>query len=201
MRLTKDNTGYINQEAIGYLVNTGLSTTLQNRILKIQRRLIDAFGDAIWCAPTETLHITLMDWLAPLITYDKPKDALFEDIYPAYDEALKECLINIGKINITFDTIRASETAVFAVGHDNGQINIIRHNFLNKITLLPDTKSPPDIIHFSIARFTARLKIEDVENVLTSCSINLVEEVNSFRLIRETKLPMLEYQKLKEYKL
>lgn len=199
MNLTEDSSDYINQKAIGYLVNSGLSSMLQKHILEIQGALISAFGEKIWCPPVDTLHITLMDWLAPLISYSTPKDKLFEEIYPAYNDALEACLANIGRINIQFDTIRVSKSAVFAVGHDEGQINTIRQEFLRNVSLLPNTKSPPDIIHFSFARFLAQIKIDDIENVLTNCSINATEEVESFRLIRETKLPMLEYRKIKEY--
>ncbi len=200
MVLTENSSNYINKEAVGYLVNSGLSPENQSKVADIHEKLISKFGNNIWCPPPETLHITLMDWLAPLVDYERDKDVLFEEIRPTYSRSLEEAIAGIGSITVKFDVLHVSPGAVFSVGQDGGQLNHIRESFLNKVEeLLDGTKQPPNIAHFSVARFMAEVDIEDVEAVLEECSIDIIQEINSFRLIRETKLPMQQYEVIQEY--
>lgn len=199
--LTENSTDYINKNAIGYMVNASISTEGAAQIAQIQRRLIDAFGDKVWCAPVETLHITLMDWIAPLADYGQDKDELFETILPLYSNALKESLAEHKSIEVTFNTVQVSPGAVFCVGLDGGRMNRIRKTFTDKIDLIEGTKRPPTIVHTSIARFKAEIDIDNVKGVVQKYPISFTECIDSFRLIRETKLPMQEYEILQEYRL
>lgn len=82
----------IGRRAVGYMVNTVPSEENQQKVASLQQRIAKAFGDSVWVTPRETLHITLMDWIAPLIDYRKDKDELFKDIFHSYDEVLSHIL-------------------------------------------------------------------------------------------------------------
>jgi 2'-5' RNA ligase len=192
---------YLGQRYIGYVLNTPLSKNGQNAVQELQQKYIAQFGDAIFISPPETLHITLMDWLAPLVDYQADKDVLFEDIYQKYDEALASILRDIGSIAIHFNSVCASAEAVFIKGNDSGQYQAIRQGFLDKITLLPNTKHPPEIIHSTVARFLEEVDLKRVQYFTAQQNIDFVEHVECFRLIRSTNTTMDKLRVLKRYEL
>lgn len=191
----------INKDVVGYMVNTDLSLDNQRAVAEICDRLANEIGPGVWFAPKETLHITLMDWLAPLVDYGEDKDQLFRKIKQDYDKVLMECLEGIGDIEITFDELRVSPSAIFMVGHDVGQFKTIRDNFMSKVELLPVTKVPPSIIHFSIARFSRELDFAFVEDWVKKEKLTIKQVVSNFRLVRENEVPMIGYEAIKSYQL
>jgi hypothetical protein len=201
MKKTTDSRDYIGRQALGYMVNTDVSTANQQAIQKIQDQLLASLGPALWVPSPETLHVTLMDWLAPLVDYGEDKRLLFVRIMPEYDHVLQDILGHVNSITITFDTVRVSPGAIFAVGHDTGEFQAIRQEFLSKITLLPNTKQPPSLIHFTIARFQREIPLTEVETLVEGLSLHIVQAVTRFRLIEEAQVPMLSFRTVKEYPL
>lgn len=189
------------QKVIGYIVNTGLSEQLQVVVRQIQDKLLEAFPDAIWAAPPESLHITLMDWTAPLVDYGQDKDELFESIKPKYMKALAGALDHQKSIPIQFDVIEVHPGAIIIKGRDDGSYQKIREKFLDQIALLPGTKEPPRIVHSTICKFMKDIDIEDVKRVLLDESIDLREEVAEFRLVRESKIFLQEYEVVERFQL
>jgi hypothetical protein len=59
----------VNKKVLGYIINADLSAKGQEAIFGIQRRLSSQFPDAFWATPPESLHITLLDLLTPVVTY------------------------------------------------------------------------------------------------------------------------------------
>lgn len=191
----------IHKPFVGFMVNSELSEESKQKVAKVQGQLTQKFGNGIWHQPPESLHITLFDWIAPLIDYGEDKDALFEKIFEQYDKVATEAFRNTQPIEITFNQVKVAPAAVFAVGEDQGQYNQIRQYFLDNIELLPNTKKPPEIIHFTVSRFTEEIEFEPIEAFLQSLDFSMTQEVNSFRLVREEIDPMLKFKTLKEYKL
>ena len=193
---------WINQPHEGYVMNTLFSdenaTLLTNLMAKIQETL----DDAVFCMPQKSLHITLLDWIAPLVNYEgSNKTALFEQIYEKYDEALTEITTAQEPIEVTFDQIHLSPTTLYISGHDNGQFEDIRSTYLEKVELLPGTKLPPKIIHSSLARFTKAIDMSLITSFIESQSISFNQTVAAFQLVHTTKEPMLEFEVLKTYQL
>ncbi|MBH1980459.1 hypothetical protein I8H89_02985 [Candidatus Saccharibacteria bacterium] len=149
------------------------------------------------------MHITLMDWLAPLVEYSEDKDKLFEEIFPQYNAILEEILKDFEPINVSFSEFVVSASAIAIKGDNQGTeiFNQIREQFLSRVDLLPDTKRPPNIVHTTIARFIGSIAIEDVSNLLDKLSPSIDETVTGFQLVRETKVPMIEYSTLRHYSL
>lgn len=193
----------IEMPALGYMINTLLSEKSSAEVSALQKSISLEYPGMVWTPPKETLHITLMDWPAPLVEYSKDKDGLFEEIFPQYNAILEEILKDLEPININFSEFIVSSSAI-AIKGDNQCAKIfnkIREQFLSRVDLLPDTKRPPKIVHTTIARFIGSVAIEDVSNFLAKTPPSIDERVTEFQLVRETKVPMIEYSTLRRYSL
>lgn len=187
------------REVVGYMINTGLGSNTTIKVTDIQEKLVEKWGKAIYCPPAKSLHITLMDWIAPLVKYGKDKDKIFSEIYPDYDRAFQESIENISPIKVSFDEIRVSSGAIFTVGTDSGEFRSIRDGFLERVELLPNTKRPPNIIHCTIARFNKSIELEPIKEFVGHLQLSTEENIQSFRLVKETRIPMLDYTVLSKY--
>jgi hypothetical protein len=150
--------------------------------------------------PADSLHVTLLDWFAPLVEYGQEKDTLFEQYFNEYDAALIAALTNVPvPISVHFSEVRVSQNAVFIVGTDKGEFASIRQSFLDEAELLPGTKRPPVIIHSTIVRFAGEIPMQALREFVDELAINFVETVDHFRLTRESVIPMQEFGVVKEY--
>ncbi len=191
----------INQPFVGFMVNVEVSDENKAKITKVQKQLSEKFGDGVWHQPPESMHITLFDWIAPLVDYDEDKDMLFKKIFDEYDQVVTKALNDTEPITVTFDEIKLAPAAVFMVGHDSGGFDAARKYFLDHVELLPNTKQPPTIIHSTISRFTKELEFEPIEEYLKTVDFSITQTITSFRLVREEIDPMLKFKLIKEYTL
>lgn len=191
----------IHKPVDGYIVNASYSKKSTDKIQAIQKVFRPHFGSDLWFTPADALHITLLDWVAPLVSYAEPKDVLFKQIYDQYDTALKQALESIPPIVIHLNALIVTPNALIIRGNDEGQFQEIRNYFTNTLNLLPNTKQPPTIIHSTIARFKRPCNLEAVQRIADATPISFTEKVSSFRLIHEEKAPLLKYQVLKTYPL
>lgn len=189
----------LDKEVTGYMLNAALDSHSQEIIKHLQQMFNDEYGDLIYSLASNALHITLMDWVAPLVDYKTNKDALFNSLFPQYDSVLSEIIESVAQIPITFDTIGVSAGAIFLRGHDNGQFQAIRDGFTNRINLISGTKQPPSIIHTSIMRFNDEVDLKPIEVFASGLSIDFTQNINEFRLVNEKKIPMVEYNLVKLY--
>ena len=203
MELTMSSQDYLNQSAVGYMVNTLLSEPTQNEVKKLQDIFVSKFRDAVWSTPANTLHVTLLDWLAPLVDYGEDKDQVFEKINPEYSAVLNGILKTIRPIDLTFNRLVVGPFAVAIVTDEKSTqvFNNIRQQFLEKIDLLPNTKQPPNIVHSTIIRFVDEIDLNSVKKFAETLNFSFIERVNVFQLVRETALPMLDYSVIKKYPL
>ena len=201
MEFTTNSRDYLNQSAVGYMINTLLSESARNEIKSLQDTFVSEFKDSIWITPEDALHITLLDWLAPLVDYGDDKDQVFKKISSEYSTTLTSILETIEPIDLTFNKMIVSSSAIAIIADDKGTeiFNNIRQRFLEKIDLLPNTKQPPSIVHSTIARFVGEIALDNVKQFATTLDVSVAEQVNSFQLVRETTLPMLNYSVIKEY--
>lgn len=191
----------IGRDVLGYVVNTLFDEESQQTVAEMQQKIADEFGDSIWAAPPGALHITLMDWIAPLVDYGRDKDQLFAELRPSYEAALENALEGVAPIDVHFNTLKVAPDAIIMIGQDDGQMQQIRHKFLESIDLLPQTKRSPAIIHSSIIRFKNEQDLEPIIDLVAQQKLSLRFAISAFQLVRETSLPMLEYEVIKEYKL
>jgi hypothetical protein len=191
----------IGRRATGYVVNTGLNLTLQHKVGLLQNQLSEAFPGVFWLPAGDKLHVTLMDWLAPLVNYGADKDELFGEICDRYIKELASILSNQRPIRLTFDEIVASPGAIFIKASDDGSYSRIRSIFTDQIELIEGTKQPPQIIHASIARFHKAVDLQKVIDLVNTMKLDEMQVVEDFRLVRESVAPMLEYRVVSDFKL
>jgi 2'-5' RNA ligase len=191
----------IGETIIGYMLNTGLAPEAITKVQAIQERFRQQFGQAVWLAPPETLHITLFDWIAPLVDYGQDKDALFAGNQEMYDRALQAALTAVEPIPVKFTTVAAFPAAIIIQGSDSGQYQRIREACRPTIELLPGTKPPPTIIHTTIGRFVETVDLTPVQQLASSLTCDIDHTTSEFRLVRETKDPLVEFSVLKRYRL
>lgn len=203
MERTINSRDYLNQSAVGYMVNTLLSEQSKDIIKSLQDTFVSEFQDAVWPTPVDALHITLLDWLAPLVEYGENKDLLFEKIQSEYSSVLSSILTTIEPIDVTFNQLLVSPSAIAVVGDEEStqRFNAIRQRFLAEINLLLETKQPPTIVHSTIIRFVGEIALTDVRKVADGLTFSFVEQVDEFQLVRETRLPMLDYTAIESYPL
>lgn len=193
---------WVRQPFEGYIMNTAFSPVNAAQLMQLIRAIEAEFGDGVFCMPEASLHITLLDWIAPLVDYDgQDKRQLFEHIRGDYDKALIEIFDDEEPFTVTFDTIQVAPSTIFITGHDNGQYERIRAKFLDKVELLPNTKRPPGIIHSSLARFTKEIDLDQVAAFIAKQKIAFEQPIVNFRLIHTSREPMLEFEVLKTYEL
>lgn len=186
----------------GYVMNTRFSDENSLKVMSLIKDIKAKYGRAVYAVPEESLHITLLDWIAPLVDYDgRDKDELFKSIYESYDRAINEALADEHTFDAVFNAIHVSPTTIFISGHDNGEFERMRSKYLDGVKLLPNTKRPPTIIHSSLARFTEELDLAEVEAFMASRTISFRQRIEDFRLVYTYREPMLEFEVLKTYSL
>lgn len=191
----------LNLRVTGYMLNVALDERNQEVVSELQQRLLGEFGDIVWTLPPESLHITLMDWVAPLVDYGRNKDLLFHEVFSEYDSVLHQIISSVDKFDITFNTLNVSTGGIFLTAVDNGEFQKIRSNFTDRVELQPGTKQPPKIIHTTIARFQKEIPLEEVEDFISQQKVHFTQTVGEFRLVNEKTIPMLEYELIKTYPL
>lgn len=194
--IISDNLGL---EVKGYVINSGFSEENQKLIETIQNKLKNKFENSIWLFPQTSLHITLMDWFAPLVKYSEDPDVLFNRYKAEYEKVLTDILGEQDAIKIHFNTIEVSPTAIYLQGTDEGSYTRIRNKFLQKIELVSGTKKPPKIIHSTIARFDKEINLLEVKDFVASLNIDFYETVSKFRLIKETRVLMQEFEVIRMF--
>lgn len=183
-------------------MNAEFSDENAQQLVELINKLQVEFGGAVYGMPRPSLHITLLDWIAPLVDYDgQDKGALFARVRPTYDKVMADILSEVGPIRVHFDTIQVAPTTIIVVGHDDGQFQSIRDQFVQRVDLLPGTKLPPQIIHSSIARFTKPIELGPVAELIQSQKVDFVQQVDAFRLVHTRQEPMLDFEVLKRYEL
>lgn len=191
----------VNKHVNGYMINTVPSEANCQKVATFQQRLAAHFSDTLWLTPPETLHITLMDWIAPLVDYGTDKEALFKELFPGYDRVFTKLLQQQAPITVHFDTVKVTPGAIILIGHDDGSFKRIRDGFLQQIELLPNTKQPPTIIHSTIARYKTEQNMQPIIDFVATQRLAFDHIVAHFRLAQEQIVPMLDYNLLKEYPL
>ncbi len=189
----------LNDPVIGYLVNTVFSEQLAEKVHAIQKKFEKVFGDAIFYPKNDQLHMTLLDWVTPIREYEKDKDEVYKDIRKPYETAMHETLMQYPPFNVNIETLELFPSCIIIKGTDDGQFNSIRESFVEKVQLPVITRKPPSIIHATIMVFKEVVDLDIANKLLNECSISFSEQTSFFRLIRETKFRLIEYQELQRF--
>jgi hypothetical protein len=182
---------WLNEEKVGYWVGSFLSPKNQQKIAGFQAALQRELPGVIWTMPDVTQqHITLFEIVMTFRDYPEDRDEIFERHRAGIDAELRAQLANQGPIAVTLDTLEVSPAAIILRGTDDGSFQRIRNAVSGKHLLPNGTRTPPDIVHSSLARYVKEVDVEDVRSVLARYRLNLVQTVTEFEMVRIWRMPM-----------
>ena len=184
---------------IGYVVLIPLSVENQQKAARWQEKFSLAFPDTLSPYLPETLHITVLSWFTPYVSYSGRNDELFKKSFQEYDQAFSESVAGIAPYEVAFDTLHANSSAVYLTGEDRGQMNLIREKFLKQVEILPGTKMPPTIIHVSLTRFLKEVPLQSLRDFLAREPLVFSQPIHEFHLLRDTKAPKETSELVKKY--
>jgi hypothetical protein len=192
---------WINEEKVGYAVCAFLSPENQQKIATLQIELHRELPGVIWTMPDITQqHLTLFEIVMNFRDYPEDREAIFKRHHASIDSELKAQLADQGPITVTLDTLEVSPSAIIVRGTDDGSFQRIRNAISDK-HLLPDgTRTPPDIIHSSLARYVKEADVEHIRSVIAHHELSLVQTVTEFEMVRIWRMPM-DYTTVEVYKL
>lgn len=202
-RLPSAPVDWVGQDHLGFVINAVFSsenTTLINNWLS---GLNEHVHEGIYTMRPEGLHITVLDWVAPLVDYkgtDKRK--LYVDLRETYDSAFRAITDSMESFDIQFNEIRVTPSTIILLGHDGGQFQSLRDRFMASVQLPEGGKQPPDIIHSSLARFIApEIDLTPVQDYADTHPLVLTQNIAEFRLVETRREPMQDFKVIDAYKL
>lgn len=187
----------ISKDCLVYSLLGDFSEENKQKIATLQHVIRGQFSDVVWETPPSALHITLLVLISSL-EGDSDADTSFSTVFPEYHKTISTILRNYPVIEVSFNEIKVTQDAIILVGKDKGEFQNIREAFMKSISLRP---KQPNIIHATIARFTQSYPLDEIDDFLKTQTIRITERIHRFKLPRETKKPMLEFEVRKYYEL
>lgn len=189
---------YIGKENLGYTLLALPSEIVKSHIAALLNDLSVELPGIIWPMPPEQLHITLCEIIQPK-SYTQDKETLYKLHAEQYENVPAQILSALQKFTVTFDTIETSSQAIIVRSSDATSFNVIRAKLVANMPLPSETRTPPDIIHSSIARYSKEVELERVQEVVSRHNVAVEEEITEFKLLRNEIPPLQKYEVLKTY--
>lgn len=184
----------------GCAVVTLFSNNAQQKIEALLAELSRELDGIIWTMPPASLHSTLCEIIQPK-PYTEDKDTIYQAHTGEYQAVLDDVLKKFGPIKVHFNKIEASQHAIVVMAEDGGIFNQIRAELVKKLPFPAETKSPPDVVHSSIARYTKEIDLATVEAAVARHAISFEEIVTEFQLLYPIWPHLLHYDIVKKYPL
>lgn len=191
---------FTGKENVGYILLALLSEETKNHIAELLKDLNTQLPGVLWSMPPKQMHITLCEIIQPK-PYTSDKDTLYKLHQDLYEDVPAKILSNLPKFTVTLDIIECSPQAVIVRSSDASSFNSIRSQLVKSMPMPEETRTPPDIIHSSIARYLKEVDIEKVRKVIARHHIHVEEEITEFKLLRNEIPPLQKYEVLKTYPL
>lgn len=197
-----DATDFGQSYFLGLAFPPAIADSLEDIAMSVAREIT-----GITVQPARTLHISLLDFIDSIIDpahHGYPsKTALWEEIGPQCEEATQKALKDIKPFDVRFGELIVTDTTIILKGDDGGQIQRIRTAIMEDIDALrlPRSKRPPVIIHSSIARYNKVMPLEPIREAAASEQVDFTFHVDTFQLLHQLKMNMLESEEIKAYHL
>ena len=194
---------WVGKEHLGFVINAVFSDENTSAVMNWLGGLRDVTDGGIHAMQPEGLHITVLDWIAPLFDYGgTDKRRLYEKLRPGYDAAFRPIIANMEPFDVHFTEVRVTPEAIILVGQDDGQFQFLRQGFMDAIDLPEGGKQPPSIIHSSLARFVApEIGLTTLEGYARNNPIDFTQRIDEFRLVETRREPMQDFTILDTYRL
>jgi hypothetical protein len=194
---------WVGKEFVGFVINATFSNENARQISTWLDGLRTVAPIGVYFMQPKGLHITVLDWVAPLLDYGgADKRAMFDELRPSYEPALRRITDGMAQIDVHFTELRVTPSTIILVGQDNGQFQHVRDQFIGSVTLPDGAKQPPDIIHSSLARFVSpEIDLAPVETYVTEHPLELTQRISEVRLTELRREPMQDFTVLDTFKL
>ena len=81
---------WVGKEHLGFVINAAFSKENTNTITAWLEGLQKVAVEGVYTMKSEGLHITVLDWVAPLFDYEgADKRRLYDELYPSYNAAFR----------------------------------------------------------------------------------------------------------------
>lgn len=167
----------------------------------IQAQLKQLFGGTIWLQEPPALHITLMEIICDTDYGDRSRQRLFEQWYDQYNLAAREVLSTFAPFDVVFDELLVSQRAIIIKTKQSEELNKIRAALLSKIELPEGTKTPPDITHSTLARFSAPVNLELARAKVKDIPVEATQHITEFVLAKDLGPPIFNGVPMERYSL
>jgi DNA-binding NarL/FixJ family response regulator len=198
MRTNK--TEYSDEQNIGYAIVAILSDDAKEQIISLLNELSTELPNVLLKMQASQLHITLCEIIQPK-PYTQDKEELYERHREEYENIPQQILAAIPNFTVTLDVIEASPQAIIVRSADPTSFNTIRSQLVQNMQFPSETRTPPDIIHSSIARYISEVDMEIVQKVIARHTISIKENITQFKLIRTVIPPLQKYDVVRTYQL
>lgn len=182
-----------------WTVNMLCSDILTQAIYRIQKRFIDAFGDDVFCPKGPELHMTLLNWIDPFISYPRDKGEVFHEIRESCSSLMREILSAHVPFSIAFHKLEYRGNCIILEGFDQGECATIRNHFLTQKVLPKENHQPPRDIHITFLTFRKAVDKSTVLRILDEETISILEQVDMFRLSFCPKPRMQEHTEMERF--
>lgn len=187
------------QDVVAYWIVSPVSDVVAQIIAGLQASLVERFSDAIWSVPRESLHISF-NALSPFFESDKIVNAP-SAVPSSYGDTFQELVLGQKPIKLHFDTVEAFPAAIILKAHDDGSYKRLREQFNERVELPAGTKPTPAIIHTTICKFHQPIDLSEVQDFLSTKTVEIDMLVNEFRIVREKILYMVDFDILQQFDL
>lgn len=192
---------WIEEKFLGFVINAGFSDDNSAQITSWLAGLKAAAPEGIYTMNPKGLHITVLDWVAPLFEYDGiDKRGLYNKLRSTYEPAFRQITGTMAPFEVNFDEVQVRPETIILVGRDGGQFEYLRKRFLQSVSLPAGGKLPPNIIHSSLARFVPpAIDLAPVKQYVSLTPLVFTQQVAEFRLIEARDGTMQDFDILDTY--
>lgn len=194
---------WVGQLHLGFVINAAFSKDNQRILSDWLAGLRQQAPEGLYAMTPEGLHITVLDWIAPLFAYSGvDKHELFKRLRPEYEQTFERITARIAPFSVTFTELRVTPGTIILTGQDDGQFSKLREAFTSSITLPEGAKAPPTIIHSSLARFVPpAVPLGPIMEYCAKHPLQIEQPIKAFRLIETRSEPMRDFTVLRSFDL
>ena len=121
---------WVGQEHLGFVINAAFSEENTRIITTWLDGLRKVAPEGVYCMEPEGLHITVLDWVAPLFDYGgADKHELYASLYESYDATFRRITTAMRPFEVRFNELRVTPGTIILLGQDDGQFASLRSQF------------------------------------------------------------------------
>lgn len=176
-----------------------LPASITSEIRRLQLRLLDEFGDAVYVNPTDTLHVTLFEVMGVQCLHNATSPILSTEEHKILIKACSQSIGSSTPVELLFNHVLASEKAIILLADDPSELNSMREQICSILGKTLPYKAPPQIAHCTIARFNQAIPLSVVNEFLRPISIRAKYSMREYQLVNGHRVPLLRYDVLDRF--